>query len=232
MYLYETHCHTTPVSRCSHASVAETLEYYHRAKYDGVFITNHFLDGNIGIDASASYREKLDFFFSDYRNGVELGKKIGIKVFCGAELSFDETDFLIFGLPQKWYYDHPECVELPKSKLLPQLMASGALVVQAHPFREASYIDHIRLFPRCVHAVETYNACNCDFFNEMAKHYAESYRLLPFAGSDNHSAGNNQFYGGMMAETPIFDEADFVRKVLKKEMRLFRRVNGEDAIAL
>jgi len=47
MYKYETHLHTSPVSRCASADVETTLEYYKSLGYDGVFITNHFLDGNL-----------------------------------------------------------------------------------------------------------------------------------------------------------------------------------------
>ena len=47
MFKYETHLHTMPVSKCAHKSIRENLEFYKKAGYDGVFITNHFLDGNI-----------------------------------------------------------------------------------------------------------------------------------------------------------------------------------------
>ena len=50
MFKYETHLHTYPVSRCGHASVEESLEAYKKLGYDGVFITNHFLDGNVNIN--------------------------------------------------------------------------------------------------------------------------------------------------------------------------------------
>ncbi len=47
MYKYETHLHTFPVSRCAQKSVRENLEVYKALGFDGVFITNHFLNGNI-----------------------------------------------------------------------------------------------------------------------------------------------------------------------------------------
>ena len=46
MYKYETHLHTFPVSGCAVAGVRENLAIYKEMRYDGVFITNHFLDGN------------------------------------------------------------------------------------------------------------------------------------------------------------------------------------------
>ena len=61
MYRYETHLHTSPVSKCARAGVRESLLFYKRLGYDGVFITNHFLDGNVNIDKTLPYDEKLEF---------------------------------------------------------------------------------------------------------------------------------------------------------------------------
>ena len=56
MYKYETHLHTYPVSKCAKATVRESLVFYKDIGYDGVFITNHFLDGNINISPDAPYK--------------------------------------------------------------------------------------------------------------------------------------------------------------------------------
>ena len=47
------------------------------------------------------------------------------------------------------------------------------------------------------------------FENEMAKHYAKSYELIPFAGSDNHTAADHKRLGGMKSRVPVSDERDF-----------------------
>lgn len=57
-YLYETHVHTSPVSKCAAATPEETVTFYREMGYDGLFLTNHFLDGNIGIDYDRPYEEK------------------------------------------------------------------------------------------------------------------------------------------------------------------------------
>ena len=44
MYKYETHLHTYPVSACAKYDVRLNLEFYKSIGYDGVFITNHFLN--------------------------------------------------------------------------------------------------------------------------------------------------------------------------------------------
>lgn len=221
-YRYETHLHTLPVSKCAKASVRENLEFYKSLGYAGVFITNHFLDGNINIDRTLPYEERLDFFFSDYEEGVRIGRELGIAVFCGIECSYRGTDFLVYGLDKEWYRLHPELEEMKKTQMLPLLMEAGALVVQAHPFREAAYIDHIRLFPRHVHGVETYNACRTEFENAMAKQYASNYGLLPFAGSDNHRGALQERLGGMEFSSPLANEKDFVDRVKSGEITLFQ----------
>ena len=220
-YLYETHLHTAPVSRCGRAGVRETLEFYKSLSYAGVFITNHFLDGNINIDRSLPYEERIAFYFSDYEAGVALGKEIGISVFCGVEMAYMDTHFLIYGLGKAWFLSHPEMDTIRKKEQFRVLSEAGALIVQAHPFREANFIECIRLFPREVHAVESYNASRTDFENRMAEEYARNYAITPFAGSDNHSAAAQKRLGGMAATSPLLDEQDFICRVKNGEMTPF-----------
>ena len=227
MYQYETHLHTWPVSACAHATVEENLAFYKELGYDGVFITNHFLDGNINIDHRKPYEERIHFYFSDYEKALEVGKKLGIQVFCGVELSYLGTDFLVYGLDKQWFLDHPQIMEMEKREELQLMMDSGALVIQAHPYREAAYIDHIRLFPRHVHGIEEVNACRREEENEMARLYRRHYGLLPFAGSDNHIGRKLENLAGMCCETPVRDEQDFIGKVKAGEMEIFTRANTD-----
>ena len=221
MYRYETHLHTHPVSKCGRANICESIDFYKNIGYDGVFITNHFLDGNINIDGTTSYEDKIEFYFSDYEKGAVYGNSVGIKVFCGVEMSYKGSDFLIYGLDKEWYLKNPQIMTMKKSEELAYLMENGALVIHAHPFREASYIDHIRLFPRSVQGVEVLNSSRTEFENNMAKNYAENYGLLEFAGSDNHRASEHKLLAGMCSDTPITDEQDFVSRVKDGKMSVF-----------
>ena len=221
MYRYETHLHTAPVSKCATATIEESLRQYKDLGYDGVFVTNHFLDGSLNIDRNAPYEERLNFFFSDYEKGLEIGKELGIKVFCGAEMNYGGTDFLVYGLDKQWYLAHPEIMEMEKSEELRFLKENGALIIHAHPFREASYIDHIRLYPRSIDGVEVINACRTDLENKMARQYAENYELIPFAGSDNHHAAKHKKLAGVCCEEPIQDVQDFIAKVKSRKMEIF-----------
>lgn len=227
MYKYETHLHTYPVSACAAADVRENLQFYKEAGYDGVFITNHFIDGNINISRSLPYEEKIEFYFTDYEKALEIGKEIGIKVFLGIEMSYGGTDFLVYGLDKKWFLEHPEIAEMKKSDELAFLAENGALVIQAHPFRQAAYIDHIRLFPHRIHGVEVINGCRSDFENHMARQYSENYGLIDFAGTDNHSAGEQKTFAGMCSDTPVVNEEDFIKRVFDHQMKVFSAKRDE-----
>ena len=224
MFKYETHCHTSPVSKCGRASAENTVCFYKQLGYDGIFITNHFLDGNINPEARVlPYRDQIEYYFSDYEEAAGIGSDIGLKVFPGVELSYKGTDFLIYGLEKDWYKEHPEILEMKKTEELPYLMEAGAFVIQAHPYREAHYIDHIRLFPRSVHGVEVINSNQAWESNEMADLYAVKYGFLKTAGSDNHW-GSNVFdrlnekgyrpeLAGMCSDTEINSVQDYISGV-------------------
>ena len=230
MYKYEAHLHTSPVSKCAVADVYETLDFYKELGYDGVFITNHFLDGNINADENLSYEEKINYYFSDYEEGVKYGREIGIKVFCGVEMSYKGTDFLIYGPDKDWYLANPQIMGIKKSEQLKHFMEIGALVIQAHPYREASYIDHIRLFPAQVHGVEVINACRTESENKMAELYANHYGMIHFAGSDNHCGRRMDKLAGMCSETPVSDVNDFVERVKNGKMNIFSIKKDNDGI--
>ncbi|MBQ2085302.1 MAG: PHP domain-containing protein [Oscillospiraceae bacterium] len=227
-YRYDTHVHTSPVSRCAKATVRQTVEFYKKKGYDGIFITNHFLDGNINIDYSESYEKKIEFYFSDYEEALKIGEELGLKIFLGVELSYRGTDFLIYGLDKQWYLAHPEIMDMDKTSELRFMMEEGALVIQAHPFREAHYIDHIRLYPHCVHGIETINAERTDQCNDLGNYFADSYGFHKTAGSDNHVAGAAKRLAGMISSEPIKDEADFIRHVLADDMELFLEENDAE----
>ena len=227
-YRYDTHVHTAPVSRCARASVRQTVEFYRNKGYDGIFIANHFLDGNINIDPSEPYEKKIEFYFSDYEDALRIGREVGLKIFLGVEISYKGTDFLIYGLDKEWYLSHPEIMEMDKTSELRFMMEEGALVIQAHPFREAHYIDHIRLYPHCVHGIETINAERTDQCNDLGNYFADSYGFHKTAGSDNHVAGAAKRLAGMISSEPLKDEADFIRHVLADDMELFLEDNDAE----
>ena len=114
-YLYETHLHTSPVSRCARASVEESVAYYKSLGYAGVFITNHFINTTDVHELDLEeYRRSIEYYCSDYEEGARLGKRMGISVFFGIEMSYHTAHFLVYGLDPAWLLSHPEIVTMPQ----------------------------------------------------------------------------------------------------------------------
>ena len=233
MNKYELHAHTAECDRVAQHSGAEMVRLYADAGYSGMVITDHyfslFYEWFKDEFCPSDHKSIIDRYLRGYHSARNEAERIGFSLLCGAEVRFDNTpnDYLIYGLEEDDLYTLPLLNRLKNLPELISVLPDHAVIVQAHPFREASYIDHIRLFPRHVHGVEVYNACRTDFENAMAKQYAESYGLLEFAGSDNHRAGKQQLLGGMQAQTPVLDEQDFVRRVKSGEITPFCRTATE-----
>jgi predicted metal-dependent phosphoesterase TrpH len=190
------------------------MDFYKKAGYDGVVITDHFLGGSNIINKDIPWEEKVYFMERGYKNALERGKEIGLDVFYGWEFSFHGTDLLCYGLDTDWLLKNPECDKLTLNEYCDIAHESGGFIVHAHPFREAHYIDMIRLLPRKVDGVEIINACRTDFENKLAKEYAENYGLLKICGSDNHRGIQSRlavFELEKRAES-IFDIIDAVKE--------------------
>ena len=221
MYKYETHCHTKRVSKCSHIEAADLVEFYKSCGFSGIFITDHFFNGNTTVDRNQPWNKMVEDFCKGYDEALKKGKEIGIDVFFGFEYSYHGTDVLVYGLDKEWLLSHPDVMSLGTTEFCDFARSEGALLIHAHPFREASYIDMIRLFPRNVDGVEIYNACRTDFENARAKEYADNYGLLHSAGTDNH-VGLRESLGGMEFDEKILSVPDFVSKMKNGRGKVFR----------
>ena len=185
-YIYETHCHTSQGSACGRMTGEELARFYKDAGYDGVIVTDHFFNGNCAVDPSLPWKKKCELYCAGYRAAKRVGDKIGLTVMFGIEYSYFGTDLLVYGLDEEWLKAHPEIMDMYVKDFMRFVYENGGLIVHAHPFRQASYIDTIRLYPYDVDAVEVYNAGNDPKADERANWYADSYGLVKVAGSDRH----------------------------------------------
>ena len=98
MYRYETHLHTAITSACSVFQPEEIVEKYTRLGYAGVFVTDHFLNGNTTVPAELPWAERVKTFMQGYRAVKAQAEGTGLDVFFGFEYSYRGTDFLVYGL--------------------------------------------------------------------------------------------------------------------------------------
>ncbi len=223
-YRYETHLHTALISACSRFQPQEIVEKYVRLGYAGVFVTDHFLNGNTAVPRELPWKERIRRFFDGYRAVCECAKGTPLSVFSGWEYSYKGTDFLVYGLGEDWLFLHPEIMEMSVSQFCPFARREGGLVIQAHPFREAFYIDHIRLFPSAVDGLETINACRDERCNRLADNLAREYGLCKLAGSDIHTK-DQKLLAGMQFQTKLTSELDFSERIKRGEGELFTLID-------
>jgi len=201
-YRYETHMHTVEGSACGRSTGKEMVRAYKEAGYTGVFVTDHFFNGNCAVDRDLSWEEKVEQFCKGYENAKEEGDKIGLDVFFGFEYCVDAADFLVYNLSKEWLLKYPDIDKWEPRRAFAQIHADGGFIVHAHPFRERDYINHIHLFPRDVDGVEILNGGQLrePWMNERAKIYAMMYELPVTSGSDSHYAGGLPGCGVEMAD--------------------------------
>ena len=219
MFRYETHLHTNIVSACSGFSPEEIVARYRKLGYQGVFVTDHFLNGNTTVPQNLPWKERVARFCDGYR-AVKACAKGALDVFFGLEYSYKGTDFLVYGLNEEWLFDHYEIMRMPPNEFCLFARGEGGLVVQAHPMREDFYIDHIRLFPHVVDGFETVNACRDDKTNLLADQFASVYGLIKTGGSDIHCAVQTHL-AGMEFEEKLTDEHDYAARLRRGEGRIF-----------
>lgn len=213
MFLYDTHVHSAVGSLCASCSHEELIDEYLSLGFTGIFLTEHFLNGNTAIPKGLSYKERIGRYGENYYALKTLAEKRGLSVFFGIEYSYLGTDFLFYGLSPEWYEKQSEDFpRLDVRRCIAYVKKEGAFVSQAHPFRDDPYIDHIRLYPLDVDGMETMNACRSKKINRLADVYADAYDLIKTAGSDSHHTSQTVF-AGMAFDSPLTDERDFVQRL-------------------
>lgn len=222
-YLYETHMHTSEASACARSTGAEMARAYAEAGYTGIIITDHFVGGNTAVDRSLPWSDWVERYCLGYEHAKAAGDILGLQVFFGWESGYCGTEFLVYGLDKQWLLDHPEIKDATVQEQMELVHAGGGIISHAHPYREASYISEIRLFPAWVDAVEGVNASHSSLeleqvhpeYNDRALAYAKEHNLPLTAGSDQHST--HMLWGGMVFPRKLRDVHDFCRAVLDRE---------------
>lgn len=225
MFKYEMHCHTSFVSACASFTAEEIVETYLANGYDGVVITDHFLNGNTTVNSSfpdASFEEKIEAFCKGYEQvrKVAEGK---LKVFFGFEYSYWGTDVLVYGFDKERLKKESRIMDMSMREFVDFCNERGYLTVQAHPFREARYIDHIRLFTNC-ECVETFNACRNEKCNDLARYYCDAYGKIGIGGSDNHHF-SQKILSGMEFEKPADSIEDLIALIRSGKGKIIRSQN-------
>ena len=223
-YKYDTHVHTSMVSACASLTAEQIVDLYVQNGYTGIFITDHFIHGNCHeYIRKLDYKNKIIEFYKGYK-AVKEAAKGKLDVFFGFEDSYRGTDFLVYGPDLEDLLNMPEIDDMDFKSLIIYMNNKGYLTVQAHPFREANYIDHIRIYPETI-GVETLNAARNEKCNKFADFYADLYEKPKLAGSDIHHT-SQKLLSGLEFDEKIESVQDFIERVLSNKQKLFIQENN------
>lgn len=212
MYRYELHSHTSECDRDAHLSARELVHLYKDAGYDGMVITDHYIERFYTLwfpedVAGLTHAQQVHRWLKGFRTAREEGEKIGFTVLPGAEVRFDgkPNDYLIYGLHEDFFYNVPRLNELGSLEALLALLPETVCVVQAHPFRN----DMTVADPRNLFGLEVFNGGTEAFRNRLARMYAEHYGMPMTSGSDVHEL-ERLAKGGIQTEVKIQTPEDLV----------------------
>lgn len=132
-YRISLHAHTSPCSGCSVLSPEELVGIYAEKGYHGVVITNHFEPGKLAFGK----QEAVATHLRDYHAAKSAGDKLGVMVYLGVELRFQENmnDYLIYGVDEELlnvFYDYIPGNVVTFRREFPM---PSSVFLQAHPFR-------------------------------------------------------------------------------------------------
>ncbi len=197
----ETHAHTAVVSPCGKLQPRELVRMHLRSGYSAIITTDHLVATLPLFRRVSSWRERVHRFFSGYRALRREASGTPLTVLPGFELTFASypgRDFLVYGIDEETLADMPDLCALDPWAFRELASNAGALVFQAHPFRNDRPAD-----PAVLDGVEVFNGNpRHDSGNERAERFAVENGLLAISGSDTHQAEDVARGGITLPETP------------------------------
>lgn len=222
LYKYELHAHTSECDRHAHLSASELVHLYKNAGYDGMVITDHYIEYFYTLWfpdelEGLTHEQQVMRWLKGFRTAKEEGSKIGFVVLPGAEVRFNgyPNDYLIYGLQEDFFYTVPRLNELQNIHELLALLPPDVCVVQAHPFRDEMVVTT----PKELFGLEVYNGGTEKFRNEIARQFACHYKLAMTSGSDIHSM-ERLAKGGIMTTVKIETPKDLIAVLRNGEYSL------------
>ncbi len=222
-YKYETHMHTSEGSKCGKCPGRDMARCYKENGYTGVFVTDHNWGGNTAVDRDLPFGEWCDRFFLGYEHAKEEGDKIDLQVFPAWEAGYHGPEFLIYGVTPAELKAHPDFWKASVEEQYKLVHSIGGMVIQAHPFRTADYIQGVELYPEFCDGAEIINAAHSNALDGSTDRvhcdieaiaYAKEKNLPGTAGSDQHSTA--AFGGGMLFKKKLNSVQDYMDAVLSR----------------
>lgn len=220
MYKYETHVHSSPASACGNTRPEDIVDLYLEAGYSGMWLTDHFFNGNTGIDRSLPWSTRVEQFADCFYRAEKRGRQVGFGVFFGLEYAHHGAEFAVYNSSPEYLYNNPDIMERGIHRVLDEFRDAGAFIVHVHPYRNASYIPAPGMrYGGHIDAVEVFNASNAPMDNLPAVEYARECNLIPMSGSDNHNA-RRLHHAGIAVPKRAETAAELIDQLKERRHRL------------
>ena len=220
-YLTELHLHTKESSSCGCIPAKEMIELYKKEGYLTVVVTDHCSKSKFDRLGNISWKEKIEYVYKGFKIANEYGKKLGMNILLGTEITLYSTDsdYLIYGIDEEFLYENENIYEYSLEKLYDICNKNGYLLVQAHPFR-----DNIELAPiQYIYGIEVFNGCQDEVSrNDKALEYGMSTDKILTSGSDFHRLPDLA-RGGIITEVEIKNIEQLVEILRTRKFELNRR---------
>jgi predicted metal-dependent phosphoesterase TrpH len=196
---------------------------YHAAGYAGLVLTDHFVTGNTAVDRTAPWSEQMRQYYDAYLEAKQVGDSLDFDVIFGIEHAYgDGKEVLIYGIDLPFLLSNPDIPELTLDELVARVHAYGGIVVQAHPYRDRSYVN-MSVEPRAdiVDGIEVYNVYNKPGEDKKALALSAQKDYIVTCGGDIHTAADpNIGSAGILLPCRVHDEKEFVA-ALKQQKHHF-----------
>ena len=152
MKLVDLHSHSSGISKCCQIDGKQVVEVAKKVGIDAIVLTNHYQKSYIENNGVKEFSSK---YVKEYFYTKEEGKKIGVDVYFGIEVTLDkhnDAHVLIYGVDPSFVLNYPDLYSYPQEELYLLVKKHNAILIQAHPFRnninkllDLSYLDGIEV---------------------------------------------------------------------------------------
>ncbi len=188
MFKYEMHVHSREGSACGSSGIRELVRAYHRAGYQGLVLTDHFVHGNTAIARDLPWPEQMQRYYDVYLLARQEAENLDFDVIFGLEDGYGQgKEVLIYGIDLAFLVSHPELDRASLADWTRLAHEAGGLVIHAHPHRDRAYVTP-NVAPRydLCDGLEVYNAGDSHAANAKARADGGSLGLIQTSGGDTH----------------------------------------------
>ncbi|MCI6928211.1 MAG: hypothetical protein MR759_02925, partial [Ruminococcus sp.] len=187
-----------------------TVEFYKSIGYSGLVITDHYSFLTFGTDSAFKRQIDVDKYLKGYHCALEAAGD-DFTVLLGMEIRYFATtnDYLVYGIDEDFLRKNGNMLFKGPRRFYKLVKESGAIIVQAHPFRP--YIH--RANPKYIDGCEIFNGKDKDKdLNQKAQAWAKKEKFqIVTGGADYHRESQRGNVSGIITEEKINTNDDLVR---------------------